>query len=208
VVGHRQSAAELLADAWQHWATRCRALTEDEWSTPTRCPPWDVAALAAHLAPDQAMFDRLAAAAVEGEPAVTDAAVLLARFNVPEGIAHSMADQIADSAVTTASSLSPGELIERFETSATVVRTRPMPATMVLPHPIVGSTTLGVLTDVALMEATVHYLDLCAAVGGEPLPEAILTHTRDLLGRVAEPIAAIEALAGRAPLDTVFPVLR
>jgi uncharacterized protein (TIGR03083 family) len=207
-VGDRQSAAELLADAWQHWANRCRALTEDEWSTPTRCPPWDVAALAAHLAPDAAMFDRLATAAVEGEPAVTDAAVLLARFNVPEGIAHTMADQIADTAVTSASSLSRGELVERFETSATVVRARPLPETMILPHPIVGSATLGVLTDVALMEATVHYLDLTAAVGGEPLPEAVVIHTRDLLGRVPDPTAAIEALTGRAPLDTVFPVLR
>jgi hypothetical protein len=65
-----------------------------------------------------------------------------------------------------------------------------------------------VLTDAALMEATVHYLDLTAAVGGEPLPEAVVTHTRDLLGRVPDPTAAIEALTGRAPLDTVFPVLR
>ena len=203
-----RTVPELLADAWEHWAHRCRALTGEEWSTPTRCPPWDVAALTAHLAPDPAMFDLIEAAVITGEPAVTDAAGLLARFNAPQGIAHTRADEIAGTAVTTAASLSPAELIGRFEASSAIVRARPMTDSVVVAYPGVGSTTLAVLADVALMEATVHYLDLVAAVGGEPLPDPVIRHTRDVLSRIADPIAAIEALSGRAPVDTVFPVLR
>ena len=43
----------------------------------------DVAALVAHVCPDLAMFDMLAAATIEGPPAVTDAAELLRQFNRP-----------------------------------------------------------------------------------------------------------------------------
>ena len=39
-----------------------------------------------------------------------------------------------------------------------------MTGSVVMADPGVGSTTLAVLADVALMEATVHYLDLVAAV--------------------------------------------
>jgi hypothetical protein len=79
---------------------------------------------------------------------------------------------------------------------------------VVVPHPIVGSTTIAVLADVAMMEATVHYLDLIAAVGGPPLPSAVLAHTRALLVRIPEPAALIEVLAGRADPAAVLPVLR
>ena len=64
---------DLLADAWERWARQCAELTPQNWSTPTRCSRWDVAALVAHVCPDLAMFDMLAAATIEGPPAVTDA---------------------------------------------------------------------------------------------------------------------------------------
>lgn len=49
---------------------------------------------------------------------------------------------------------------------------------VVISCPVVGSTTLAVIAEVALMEATVHLLDLLVAV--------------------PDPMAAIEVLAGRA----------
>jgi hypothetical protein len=76
---------ETLADAWERWACRCAELTPQQWSTPTRCRPWDVRGLVAHLCPNRSMFDMLTAATTEGPAAVTDAAEMLRRFNAPDG---------------------------------------------------------------------------------------------------------------------------
>jgi hypothetical protein len=77
-----------------------------------------------------------------------------------------------------------------------------------VPHPIVGSVTVNVLADVSLMEATVHLLDLIAAVGG-PAPSAdAIAATRDLVVRVADPIRFIEVATGRARCASVFPTIR
>jgi hypothetical protein len=37
-----------LDQTWQVWAELGRKMTEAQWSSPTRCPGWDVAALYAH----------------------------------------------------------------------------------------------------------------------------------------------------------------
>ena len=74
-----------------------------------------------------------------------------------------------------------------------------MSSDTVIRYPVVGSTTPAVLGEVALMEATVHLLDLADAVGGvEPSAEALYA-TRDLLIAVPAPTAAIELLTCRAP---------
>src|SRR3954447_12467652 len=74
---------ETLADAWERWARRCAELTPQQWSTATRCRPWDVRELVAHLCPDRSMFDMLNAATTDQPAAVTDAADMLRRFNAP-----------------------------------------------------------------------------------------------------------------------------
>jgi hypothetical protein len=79
---------ELLADAWDRWARRCAQLTAEEWTSPTRCDPWDVRALVAHACPDPQMFDTLADAVADEPPAVTDGAALLRFFNQPGGAAN------------------------------------------------------------------------------------------------------------------------
>jgi Mycothiol maleylpyruvate isomerase N-terminal domain len=78
-----------LADAWERWAHRCAKLTPQQWSTATRCRPWDVRELVAHLCPDRSLLDMLNAATIDEPAAVTDAAAMLRRFNAPGGIAHS-----------------------------------------------------------------------------------------------------------------------
>lgn len=77
----------------------------------------------------------------------------------------------------------------------------------VIADPTVGSTTLAVVTEVALMEATVHLLDLASAVGGiEPSPRAL--SARDLLIAVPDATAAIEVLSGRADPAAALPAIR
>jgi uncharacterized protein (TIGR03083 family) len=202
------SAREALAETWERWARRCAELSAEQWSTPTRCKPWDVRALVAHVCPDQALFDQLHAAVVDGAPEVSDAAELLRRFNQPNGVAHVAADELARSAVADANTLTAADAVARFTESAHVARTLDAPPETVIAHPVVGSTTLSVVTEVALMEATVHLLDLEDAVDGVEPSATALGATRDLLIAVADPATAIEVLAGRALPDALLPVIR
>jgi hypothetical protein len=78
----------------------------------------------------------------------------------------------------------------------------------VISYPVVGTTTLAVVAEVALMEATVHLLDLAHAVGGDRPSDSALAATRDLLIAIPDPIAAIEVLAGRADPATALPAIR
>jgi uncharacterized protein (TIGR03083 family) len=201
-------AREVLADAWERWARRCATLSPEEWSTPTRCSGWDVAALLAHVCPDSAMFARLGGAIVDGPAAVTDAAEMLRRFNEPDGIAHTTAVSLAEQAVSDAAALTPDVAAARFSECARILRTTPMSDDTVIAYPTVGSTTLAVIAETALMEATVHMLDLAAAVGGiEPSAQA-LSASRDLLIAVPDATAAIEVLAGRADPAAAVPAIR
>ena len=109
------TSSEVLVDAWERWARRCAELTPEQWRTPTRCHPWDVHALTAHVCPDPTMFDMVDAARVDGPPAVADAAELLRGFNRPGGAAHTMADQLADHAVSDGATLTTEHAVARFE---------------------------------------------------------------------------------------------
>ncbi|BBY84143.1 hypothetical protein MPUL_53010 [Mycolicibacterium pulveris] len=154
------------------------------------------------------MFTRLAEAVVDPPAAVTDAAILLRRFNEPGGAAHTHAGSLAEQAVSDAAELTPEAAARRFAESAETLRETTAPADTVIAYPFVGSTTLAVIAETALTEATVHLLDLAAAVGGvEPSPQA-LAATRDLLIAVPDPTAAVEVLAGRAAPDAAVPAIR
>lgn len=202
------AARRVLADAWERWARRCAELTADEWSTPTRCAGWDVAALLAHVCPEPAMFDRFTEAVIDGPAAVTDAATLLRRFNEPDGVANTNAENLAEQAVSDAAALTPQAAAQRFAECARILRATPMPADTTIAYPSVGSTTPAVVAETALMEATVHLLDLADAVGGvEPSPEA-LSATRDLLICVPDARSAVGVLAGRAAPETAVPAIR
>jgi uncharacterized protein (TIGR03083 family) len=201
-------ARTVLAETWERWGRRCAELTPEQWSSPTRCGGWDVAALLAHVCPDPAMFARLRDAIVDDVPAVTDAAEMLRRFNEPGGIAHTSADALAEQAIADADQLTPESAATRFAECARILRATPMSDAIVIAYPSVGSTTLAVIAETALMESTVHLLDFAAAVGGiEPSSEA-LTATRDLLIAVPDATAAIEVLAGRAAPAAAVPAIR
>jgi uncharacterized protein (TIGR03083 family) len=196
---------EVLADAWERWGHRCAELTRQQWATPTRCRPWDVRALVAHLCPDPAMFDLLDDAEIDGPAAVVDAG-LLRRFNQPDGIAHTAADSLAEQAVSDSEALTPDAAVAWFTESARILRATLISKEKVISYPFVGSTTLAVVAEVALMEATVHMLDLADAVGGvEPSPEA-LAATRDLLIAVPDPPGIV--WNGAPALGTVWGTLQ
>jgi hypothetical protein len=143
------------------------------------------------------MFD-VASARTPEPAAVSDVADMLRRFNAPDGIAHTSADGIAERATADATTLTPDDAVTSFTECAEILCTTPMSKETVISYPVVGSTTLAVVAEVALMEATVHLLDLADAVGGVEPSERALAATRDLLIAIPDPIAAIEVLAGRA----------
>jgi uncharacterized protein (TIGR03083 family) len=198
----------VLADAWERWARGCAELTPQQWSTATRCRPWDVRALVAHVCPDPSMFDMLNAATTDEPAAVTDAAEMLRRFNAPGGIAHTSADSLAEQATSDAVELSPDDAVTRFTECAEILRATTMSKETVISYPVVGNTTLAVVAEVALMEATVHMLDLADAVGGVQPSEQALAATRDLLIAVPDPAAAIEVLAGGSDPAAAVPAIR
>lgn len=167
--------------------------------------------LVAHVCPENTTFEHIAAGRADGPAAVSDAAELLRIFNQPGGVAHSTADRIAEQAVAEAPALTATEAAARFDEAA--ARLRGMPemtdaADVVIRYPIVGTTTLGVVAEVALLEATVHLLDLADAVGGVAPSAAALAATRDLLIAVPDPAAAVEALAGRVAPQAAVPAIR
>lgn len=142
---------------------------------------------------------------------MTDAAEMLRLFNRPDGVANTTADRIAEQAATQAPTLTQAAAAARFSEAAARMRRMPemtRPGDVVIRYPIVGSTTLVVVAEVALLEATVHLLDLADAVGGVTPSDAALAATRDLLIAIPDPAAAVEVLAGRKPAQGVVPAIR
>jgi hypothetical protein len=154
------------------------------------------------------MLDMLNAATTNEPAAVTDAAEMLRRFNAPGGIAHTSADNLAEQATSEAARVTPDDIVTRFTECAEMLRATTMSKETVITYPVVGSTTLAVVAEVALMEATVHLLDLADAVGGVQPSDEALAATRDLLIAIPDPAAAIEVLAGRADPAAAVPAIR
>ncbi|MEV8325627.1 maleylpyruvate isomerase N-terminal domain-containing protein [Kitasatospora sp. NPDC056731] len=199
----------LLAEAWVSWAERGAALDGASWGLATRLPGWTVRDLYAHVAPVPEMFAGLRGALVDGPAEVTTGVGILRAYNRPGGIAHTAAEQVAEAAKQTAAAAEPAELIARFgaEGPAALAGIADLPPTAAVAHPLLGSVTVGALGEVALMEATVHLLDLIATIGGPPPSDGALHFTRTLLAEVADPVAFIEAAAGR-DTTAVLPVIR
>ncbi|MFJ9695536.1 maleylpyruvate isomerase N-terminal domain-containing protein [Kitasatospora sp. NPDC101183] len=200
----------MLAEAWASWARRGEAFSAGEWEKPTRLTGWTVRELYAHVAPVPEMFTGLREALVDGPAEVASGAGVLRAYNRPGGIAHTAADQVADAARETARLAEPAVLVARFgvEGPAALEALADVAPSAAVAHPLLGSATVGALGEVALMEATVHLLDLIAAVGGPPPAEAALDFTRAMLAEVADPVAFIEAATGREGAAAVLPVIR
>ncbi len=197
-----------LARTWRIWASTGTALTDAQWRQPTRCGRWDVRALYAHHSGFPAALAALPQAAAPSAKLVTASDVLRA-FNAPDGVAVVKADVIAGHALSQAAE-NPAELfVDRLGVgglaAVEVLRT----ADPAAPVPwATFAVTLNEVLRIAVMEASVHLLDLQRALGQPPeVPEDALAVTVRLLADVAPAVEFIEAAAGRT--ETMpLPVIR
>ena len=201
---------EALDQTWRRWAELGAGLTDEQWSTATRCSGWDVAALYAHHSAYPVALDApppLPAGPV-GEPVT--AVEILARFNTPDGLAHTMAATISDQAISDAAQHTRKELVERFSGHGprALQRLRRAEATLLVPWPATGAVIMVVeALRIAVLEASVHLLDLQHALGHPPgVPIPALKDTAQLLAELAPAVEFIEAATGRSP-HSPLPVL-
>ncbi|CAM2816853.1 maleylpyruvate isomerase N-terminal domain-containing protein [Prescottella defluvii] len=198
----------LLIRLWRAWAKRAAELSDEQWLTETRLPGWTVRDLYVHVTPD-VMIAMLAGPAADGVAEVTSAAQMLRIYNAGSAISEPMHEQLAEMVRDLAADVQRETLIERFDVELPVAfeQLTGLTRDSVIAHPILGLVTLGAFMDMAILEATVHLLDVVDAIGG-PAPEtAALERTRDVLAAVPEPRAFIEAASGRSS-DQVLPVMR
>ncbi len=199
-----------LADAWGWWATTLPAVGEDAWRTETRLPGWDVAALVAHATLLVQGLGYLTTNPVDAEPAVRSARDMLRGFNAPGGVATTSAAGVAELARRQAASLSADQLIDLFaERGPAVIAKVRAAGPIVVEYFGNGTFPIVEVLSIAVLEAVVHGLDLCAATGisASSMPPAAMTHTVALLAGMAEPVTFIEAATGRTTAD-VLPLLR
>ena len=200
-----------LEQIWQVWAQLGADLTEQQWSTGTRCPGWDVAAVYAHYS----VFPLMMSTAPPvpdgpiGEPLT--AVEIVRQFNAPGGAAHTMAETVANGAVSEATAHTRRELVDRFSVHGprALQWLRQAEATTVVPWPVSGAfIRLVEALRIALMEATVHLLDVQRALDQPPVvPAPALRDTVQLLAELAPAVELIEAATGRST-HSPLPVLR
>ena len=199
-----------LADAWGWWATTLPAVGQDAWRTDTRLPGWDVAALVAHATLLVQGLGYLATHPVDAEPAVGSARDMLRGFNAPGGVATTSAEGVAELARRQAASMSADQLVAVFaERGPAVIAKVRAAGPIVVEYFGNGTFPIVEVLSIAVLEAVVHGLDLCAATGisASSMPPAAMTHTVALLAGMAEPVTFIEAATGRTTAD-VLPLLR
>lgn len=202
---------DALEQIWQVWAQLGDDLTEEQWSTGTRCPGWDVAAVYAHYS----VFPLFMSAAPPlpdgpvGEPVT--AVEIVRRFNAPDGAAHTRAETLADEVVSDAAAHTRRELVDRFSVHGprALHWLRQAEATAVVPWPVSGTpVTLVEALRIVLLEATVHLLDVQRALDHPPVvPTPALRDTVQLLAELAPAVELIEAATGRST-HSPLPVLR
>jgi uncharacterized protein (TIGR03083 family) len=205
-VGER---CDLLAAAWTWWAGTLDALDDADWQGPTRLEGWDVAALVAHHAALVRGLGHFARHPTHQAPTTSTAPAMLRRFNQTGGVAHTLADVVAERARQMAATEGPGALRTVFvlDAPASIAAARDAGA-VTIQYASQGPFPLAEALSIIVMEAVVHGLDLARAVERAPdLPPAALAFTARLLADVADPVMFVEAATGRAPLD-VLPVVR
>ena len=134
---------------------------------------------------------------------------MLRGFNAPGGIATTLAEGIAELARRQAAAMPPDQLVAMFAvTGPHVVATVEACGPTVIEYFGNGTFPIVEVMSIAILEAVVHGLDLCAAIDADPdsIPPAAMRHTVELLASIAEPASFVEAATGRVP-TAVLPVL-
>lgn len=199
---------DLLIRLWRMWAKRGAELSDEQWTADTRLPGWTVRDVYAHVTPD-VMIAMLAAPAAEGDAKITSAAEMLRIFNADPRAAEPMHEQLAEIVRQMAAGVDREAIVKRFdiELPEAFERLTGLSRATVIAHPMLESVSLGAFLDMAILESTIHWLDVVAAVGG-PEPESMgLERARDVLAAVPDPRAFVEAATGRSRV-AVLPVMR
>jgi len=201
---------DAIGQTWRIWGRLGEDLTEQQWRIPTRCSGWDVAAVYAHGSLPPLHLDvAMPSADAPGEP--VSAPQILRGFNDPGGVAHTMAETVADRAVVEAAATGRRELVDRFVVHGprALARLRRLAPTQVVTWPGPGSvTTVAEAMRIVLLEAVVHLLDAQRALGRAPhVPAVALAETARLLAETAPAVELIEAATGRGDRSPL-PVLR
>ncbi|MGH4025240.1 MAG: maleylpyruvate isomerase N-terminal domain-containing protein [Pseudonocardiaceae bacterium] len=202
---------DALDQTWQVWAQLGDELTEEQWSSATRCPGWDVAALYAHHSVFPVIMDAPLPLPDEPVGAPVAAAEILRTFDAPDGVAHTIAEQIADQAVSDAARHTRKDLVDRFGVHGprAVARLHQAEPSVVVPWPATSMViTLGEALRIVVLEATVHLLDVQRALDrAAHVPSAALQDTARLLAELSPAVEFIEAATGRST-HSPLPVLR
>ena len=200
----------VLGDAWQWWSATLSELDAATWHRETRLPGWDVAALAAHASLLVQGLSILSIRPSPIGPTVHSARDMLRGLNAPGGLATTLAPTLAEMARQQAVATPADDLIANFAVNGPDVI-----AFIAASGPTVvdyfGNGTIPIVEamSIAILEAVVHGLDLCAATGTttSSIPAAAMDHTVELLASVAEPVSFIDAATGRVATP-VLPLLR
>lgn len=203
---------DSLEQTWNVWADLGSGLCQRQWTTPTRCPGWDVAAVFAHVSLFPLVLSGLVPPVPGESPELPLTAVqILRRFNQPGGAAHQMAGLVADMAIADAAGHDREELVARFtaDSQRALAELRTNGPATVLPWPASGGVvSLVEALRIALMESVVHLLDVQRALELAPgAPASALRETVQLLAEIAPAVEFIEAATGRSSLPPL-PVLR
>jgi uncharacterized protein (TIGR03083 family) len=200
---------DALGAVWATWTATLRDLSAGDWGRPTRLGNWTIAELVAHHSLFPRGLTRLVTQRADGAPTVPSAVAMLRSFNRPGGLATTKADAVAGQARTVAEETRPEAFVERFERDgpAAVAALRDA-GDVVIDYFGHGTMPLAEVLAIAVMEATVHLLDLQRALGADPaVPDAPLAETAALLAGVADPVTLVEAASGRTTTNP-FPVIR
>jgi uncharacterized protein (TIGR03083 family) len=200
----------LLAEAWRWWATTLTGFGPAAWKLETRLPGWDVAALVVHSSQLIRWLGVLSSRPLDAEPAVRSAGEMLSRFNASGGVATTLAAEIEETARRQAASMSTDELVALFAVTAPELLAAVEEAgPVVIDYFGSGTMPIAEVMSMAVLEAVVHGLDLCAAVDApaSSIPHSPVEHTVALLASIPEPVSFIEAATGRGSTH-VLPVLR
>lgn len=200
----------VLDEAWQWWARTLPQLEAAAWTWETRLPGWDVAALVAHASLLVRGLGFLSSQPVDAAPALRSAQEMLKEFNAAGGVATTLADGVAEMARRQAASMSPDELVALFTVTAPeVVAAIEAAGPITIDYFGNGTFPMVEAMSIAVLEAVVHGLDLCAAIDASTasIPEAPMQHTVQLLARMAEAAPFVEVATGRSTTP-VLPVLR
>lgn len=196
----RADDVDLLGLLWHSWHAAGLVLTPERWAAPSGLGDWTVRELYAHVSRSVTTTSELVAS--QSEPDLADAAAYFCALRGADGAAH-----VAAAARDWAAARDVDVLVGDFDGLAATTLAGVRAGGTAVVTTIAGAMRLSDYVLTRVLEATVHLLDLAAAVPGVATPpERALRRTVDVLTDLAPPAEFIALATGR-PSGPVFPVL-